>query len=368
MKNFSIILLSTLLFTNCNRSEKVDFEYVYNKFKEYSGKIEKVEYNIQRIDTFSDRKTIWNNKGFAFIERDRSDKIFGFSFYGKRNDISKEYIYDKDFAFIIDNENGTYNVEKGDMGFIGRPGGQMILPHIFYLDSIYKSAELIKEEQYYVLKFQFENDTVYNMTDRFETIKLKKDNFFPVEVVQTYKMLGNKSVSQLNLSDIKINNHIKTTIQDYKIKLKDLDVIQPEKIVENKVLLTKFPPLNLSNLLNESDTIYLKANKLTLVDFWEVWCGHCIASFPKVEEIKNKYEDNLQVIGIVTQDKKNAIKLIKAKGITFTNLIGNNELLKIYGVNSFPRYFLIDKDGIVQKEYFGFSDQIEEDIKEMITK
>ncbi|MBK7709857.1 MAG: TlpA family protein disulfide reductase [Bacteroidales bacterium] len=242
----------------------------------------------------------------------------------------------------------------------------MISPNIFYLDSIYKTVEILKDEGYYVLKFQFENDTVYNVTDRYKIVKLKKDNFFPVEIVQTYKILGNKTVIQLILSDIKINDQIQTSIQDYKSKLIDFDIIQPEKISENKILRLKYPPISLSNLLNESDTIYLKINKLTLVDFWEVWCGHCIASFPKVEELKKKYMDQLQVIGIVTQDKGNAIKLIKAKAITFTNLLGNNELLKIYNVNSFPRYFLIDNKGIVQKEYFGFSDQIEKDIKGMI--
>jgi thiol-disulfide isomerase/thioredoxin len=368
MKDTSIILFLIILFTNCNGKKNSDLEYVYKKFREYSDKIEKVEYNIQKIDTFSDGESPWNNKGFAFIERDRSDKIFGYSFYGKRNDISKEYIYDKGFAFIIDDENRKYNIDKGDFRFLGKPGGQMVLPHIFYLDSIYKSVELIKDEKYYVLKFQFENDTVYNVTDVSKIIKLKKDNFFPVEIISTYKMLGNKSVTQLILSDIKINEQTKASIQDYKSKLKNLEIIQPEKGSKNTLLRTKFPSIILPDILNETDTTYLKTNKLTLIDFWEVWCGYCIASFPKIEEIKNKYRESLQVIGIVTQDKENAISLIKSKTITFTNLFGNRDLLNIFGVNSFPRYFLIDNNGIVQKEYFGFSDQIEKDIKEMITK
>jgi hypothetical protein len=37
-------------------------------------------------------------------------------------------------------------------------------------------------------------------------------------------------------------------------------------------------------------------------------------------------------------------------------------------VNSWPRYFLIDNNGIIQKEYFGFSEQIEKDIEELIRK
>ena len=76
----------------------------------------------------------------------------------------------------------------------------------------------------------------------------------------------------------------------------------------------------------------------------------------------------MNIIGIVSEDEENAIKLIKKKGTTFQNLIGNDELKKTFRVDSWPRYFLVDNSGIVRKEYFGFSEQIEEDIKEMIAK
>ena len=126
--------------------------------------------------------------------------------------------------------------------------------------------------------------------------------------------------------------------------------------------------MELSDLFDKNTIIKVNNNKLTLIDFWEVWCSPCIASFPKVESLKNKFESELNVFGIVSEDYENAIKMVEKKGTTFQNLIGNNELEKEFGVNSWPRYFLVDKNGIVQKEYFGFSEQIEKDIKEFITK
>jgi hypothetical protein len=48
------------------------------------------------------------------------------------------------------------------------------------------------------------------------------------------------------------------------------------------------------------------------------------------------------------------------------NLIVDKETKEMFNVNSFPRYFLIDKNGIIQKEYYGFSDQIEKDIEALI--
>jgi hypothetical protein len=40
--------------------------------------------------------------------------------------------------------------------------------------------------------------------------------------------------------------------------------------------------------------------------------------------------------------------------------------MKEFSIDSWPGYFLVDKNGIIRKEYFGFSDQIEKDIKEFI--
>jgi thiol-disulfide isomerase/thioredoxin len=119
-------------------------------------------------------------------------------------------------------------------------------------------------------------------------------------------------------------------------------------------------------LLNDSQTKTLKVDRLTLIDFWEVRCGACIKSFPEVEKLKNRYTDKLQVIGIVSESKDKAIELTKKTRITFLYLIGDKAVLKAYGIDSFPRYFLVDSNGIVSKEYVGFSEQIEEDIKEML--
>ena len=52
--------------------------------------------------------------------------------------------------------------------------------------------------------------------------------------------------------------------------------------------------------------------------------------------------------------------------MTFQNLIGTAELSEAFAVNSWPRYFLIDANGIVQHEYHGFSEAIEEDIKDIL--
>ncbi len=351
---------------NCKKEQEIDIEHVSEKFKEYSDNIDKVEYSIQRIDTFQQGGTVWNNKGVALIEKDENDETFGFSFYGKRDDVPEEYIYDKGIGFEISNSTKTYKTDKGNYGFIGSPGGQMIPQNIFHLDSVYKSRTLIENEKSFILKYEFEDDTVYSATEIIKSVELTKDNFFPVKVTRTSKVLGNRSFSQTILSNVKINQHVQNSIKDYKNEFKDYDIIQPEKRQPNRLLDKGIPIISLPNLLEQSRTINLPIGRLTLIDFWEPWCGPCIASFSKIENLKNKYSSQLEIVGIVSDDSPTAIRLIGNKNVTFLNLIGNKDLMEEFSIDSWPRYFLIDKKGIIRKEYFGFSEQIEKDIKEIL--
>jgi len=367
MKKILILLFATILLVNCRKQQEIDVEFITHKFKEYANNLEKLEYNIQRIDTFPDG-FVWNNKGFALIEKDKSDTIFGFSFYGKRNDMPKDYLYDKGIAFKISKSDKTFETEKGAYGFLGSPGGQMIPKNIFHLDSVYKTISLIETEKNYILKYEYENDTVYNDTDIVKTVELSKDSFIPNKITRTSKALGNRTFTQTILSNLKINEQVENSIKKYKSELKSFEIIQPKKRQTNNLLGKELPKVILPSLLDNNKLINLSIDKLTLIDFWEVWCGPCIASFPKVESLKKNYLAELEVIGIVSGDFENAIKLIDKKEITFSNLVGNNDLIKQFNVFSFPRYFLVDKNGIVRKEYFEFSEQIEIDIKEYIEK
>ncbi|RIJ42483.1 TlpA family protein disulfide reductase [Pontibacter oryzae] len=374
MKTIITLLISAVLVTGCkavavdSTEEKIDLDYVASKFEENSTQIKKVEYHIQRIDTFAQDGTVWNNKGTALIEINEQDDLFGFSFYVRRENFPKEYLYDNGYGFVYSLEDKTYKMESNPRGFLGSPGGQLVAPQIFKLDSAYTSAELLQSDDKYILKYTFKDDTIYNVTDRITLVELNKSNYLPTKITRSYKILGNKAVHQIALSDIKINDAVEGSVADYKHGFVDFELIPEEVRQQNKLIGNKLPEIRLVNLMNENQTETLRVDKLTLIDFWEVWCGPCIKSFPEVEKIKNKYPEKLQVIGIVSESKEKAIELTKKKGITFNNLIGNKDLLKAYSVNSYPRYFLVDSKGVVRKEYYGFSEQIEEDIKKMLVE
>jgi len=366
MRKYIYTILLSILVISCTK-EKIDFDYVTSKFKENSNKINIVQYNDQRIDSSMAQNVFWNNKGFAVLEKNPNDKFFGYSFYGKREDIDKEYLYDNDNGFEISRQSKEYGI-RHPFEIIGSPGGQMTVKHIFSLDSVYQTVDLTETKEKYILKYTFENDTIYNVTDQSRVVELRKTDFFPIKITYRSKMLGKSTMNQHILSDIKINDDVSLSIDKIKNIIADYNVVQEEKNIVNPILNNKFPEIRLPKLTDNNDIVSLNTGKLILIDFWEVWCGPCIKSFPKVEELNKKYKEKVQVLGIVSESRESAIKLVEKKGVTFTNLFGNKEMHKKYGVNSYPRYFLINKDGIVINEYFGFSDEIETDINELLNE
>ena len=367
MKGTLIILVISILLVSCKKQEELDLQYVSEKFDESIENIDKIPYTVQNIMTFSDG-TIWDNKGLAVLKKEPSDTIFGFSFYGIRNDIKRASIYKDGIGFQIWNEKQNYKQEKGGLHFLGSPGGQMIYKNFFKLDKKFKTVKVSETENKFIIHYEFEDDLNNEIIQKTKTIELNRETFLPKKVTTSLQPnFGGKQTTVYIFDNLKINENVEKSISEYIQDLSKLDLIKEEEPKPNALLKKSLPTISLKNLLNENENVEIKTGKIMLIDFWEVWCGPCIASFPKVEGLKNKFSSNLNIIGIVSEDKKNAVKLVEKKGTTFLNLIGNKELKKAFNVTSWPRYFLIDKYGIIQKEYHGFSDQIEKDIEELIS-
>lgn len=356
-----ILLITASIVTSIYAQNVNSLDSILQNYKRSANNITHIEYNIQRIDTFASGG-VWDHKGSAFIEREKSDKLFGFYFSGIRFDINEQDIYDGKNEIWIDKNKKTYKIEKPGEGYLGSPGGQMIVKELLFPDTTYRNVKFLNEtKDLYILEFQYKEDTVFNVTNETKIIELSKSNYLPMKITLSYLRLGNRAVNQVKISNLKINSKIMSPIDQIKKELTSYKLIEGTK--QSKSLVgTKASEFLLPEIFNTNDKIELPKDKLALLDFWEVWCTPCILSLPKIDKISKEYYENLKVIGIVTDDTLNAKKLVKQKEITFPNLIGNKSLLTKYEINSYPRYFIIDKTGTILKEYYGFSSQIEEDI------
>ena len=102
--------------------------------------------------------------------------------------------------------------------------------------------------------------------------------------------------------------------------------------------------------------------KYVLIDFWASWCAPCREENPNLVKAFERYkEKNFTVLG-VSLDRPTAkdawLKAIKKDGLPWTQVSDlkgwNNEVCKMYSVESVPKNFLIDPTGkIVAKDLRG---------------
>lgn len=96
---------------------------------------------------------------------------------------------------------------------------------------------------------------------------------------------------------------------------------------------------------------FVKANKLTLVDFWASWCGPCRREMPHVKKLYQDFHSKgLEIVGVSFDENKEdwtgAIASMGLKWPQLSDLKGwRSEAGQIYGVRSIPATLLIDKNG-----------------------
>lgn len=95
--------------------------------------------------------------------------------------------------------------------------------------------------------------------------------------------------------------------------------------------------------------------KYVYIDVWATWCGPCRAEIPFLQKIEEKYKGkNIEFISLSVDEAKNYDKwktMVKDKQLGGVQVIADNNwtssFITAYGINSIPRFILIDPKGNV---------------------
>lgn len=121
----------------------------------------------------------------------------------------------------------------------------------------------------------------------------------------------------------------------------------PESIIENAVF---------TNLDGNEVKVSDFEGKLVLVDFWESWCGPCLQVFPAMQELREEYPDEFEVLAVtvgINEGPEQAREFAEEHGYDFNWLYDENEIFSAIGGQGIPFKAYIDPQGEVIKIEMG---------------
>ena len=207
-----------------------------------------------------------------------------------------------------------------------------------------KPPEIVKQKNYYKLG----DDSLYNeksFKSIFEAVaKNPRENYILVPTI-FHKIVKKDSV-------------INYAIFRGKKKESASDVSKFEPVFEQDPLYLlldqKLPEFKLTDLKGKTFNSLELMGKPTMINFWNLNCGPCIAEFPMLNQLKDNYGDKINFIAITDDNisddgPMNRLKrLFNMKPFSFYQLQNGGDYKSLLKISSLPRNIFIDKSGIIR--------------------
>ncbi len=102
---------------------------------------------------------------------------------------------------------------------------------------------------------------------------------------------------------------------------------------------------------NEWTETTFAANKLTMINFWEPWCGPCVKEMPDLELLYEAYKDKgFQIIGVYSEThmESEVAGILKDKNISYPILNYTDEFAR-FNTGYVPTTVFVDGNGHIIK-------------------
>jgi thiol-disulfide isomerase/thioredoxin len=139
-------------------------------------------------------------------------------------------------------------------------------------------------------------------------------------------------------------------------------------------VISQAPAISLPGINGDINLAELKG-KVVYLDFWASWCKPCKASFPWLNEMKQKYtEKGFEVVAInLDKDRKLADEFLKVMDVNFMVAFDESgDSASSYNLKGMPGSYLIGRDGKLYASHIGFrlkdKAKLEQAIKQLLAK
>ncbi len=130
------------------------------------------------------------------------------------------------------------------------------------------------------------------------------------------------------------------------------------------------PAFTLTSLDGQQVSLASLKGKVVMVNFWATWCVPCRQEMPHLEALYQRYNSlgfELLAVNVEKNNADGARKWLQETPVTFTVLTDpNNEITKLYKVQTMPSTVLVGRDGTMRFIHHGYKPGYENDYQTQV--
>ena len=285
----------------------------------------------------------------------------------------------------------TYIEQKGMKDFVYEGGRLISVDHSNKLNRVYKPEHFKDLDQFYSSvdanfksrwspivflqnDYSFIKDTIINNSPAKDYVEVLLDSIIDNKRILTeHHVFINKDAEvctfeRRNYNDGKISQRITINFSDYRFQKNDQDMAYalaedyvtayglPAK-VESKKVGDKAPEFSRVTMAGETINLSDFKGRKVLLNFSVINCGFCNAALDYVNNPDYELSEDIPVIYINPEDDKERMKIYREDTqIPFPVIADAKSVGEAYGINSYPRFVLVDEEGVIEHVEHGFSE------------
>ncbi len=258
--------------------------------------------------------------------------------------------------YILDNNDSTLLVQK-DLG-----------EEIYLKLTIYEDRQVeFFGKAYYVPK----NPYTFDPTSIYELWIDKKSNLPRKVRREMSHSISVSSVSDYEFNKLQLENFVASDYFPKGYEIRQYEQ-KRKKSQPNKLIGEKAPEWTLQTDYKNDISLSDLKSKVLMIQFTSVSCGPCKSSIPFLKELSKDYKkDDFDFVAIeCTSKNTNVLKsYMKRNDFDYKLLLSTKDVLKKYSITSFPVFFILDENRVVNKVISGYGkEKTDKEIRTVINE